>query len=376
MIDLKSSLLDTVHELGPDFAERAAGHDADDSFVAKNFAALKEHGFFSALVPTDLGGGGVSHSGMCRILRELATYCPSTALSLSMHQHLVAAAVYNHGNGKPGRMLLEKVAAQELVLVSTGATDWLSSNGVMVRTEGGYRVDARKIFASGSPAGDMLVTSAPYEDPQDGWQVLHFPLPFSADGVRIDDDWRAMGMRGTGSNTVVYEDVFVPDEAVVLRRPRSNYHGVWNVVLTVAMPLIMGVYVGVAEAAAAIARDKARRRPDASVPYLLGEMENALTTAGMAHDGMVAIAGDYAFDPVTETANGILIRKTIVARAAKEAVEKAMEAVGGAGYFRATGIERLLRDVHAGQFHPLSEKKQMLFTGRLALGLDPVEAIE
>ena len=52
--------------------------------------------------------------------------------------------------------------------------------------------------------------------------------------------------------------------------------------------------------------------------------------------------------------------------------EKALEAAGGAGYFRRHGLERLLRDVHGGQFHPLPEKRQQRFTGRMAMGLEPV----
>lgn len=376
MVEVMTDCLNIIRKLGPVFTERVARHDDEDSFVAENFAELKAARFFSALVPVELGGSGESHGEMCRALRELATYCPSTALSVSMHQHLVAAAAFNHAHGRPGAKLLEAVAARELVLVSTGATDWLGSNGVTVKVDGGFRVDARKVFASGSPAGDMLISSAPYEDPREGWQVLHFPVPFSAEGVRIEENWRAMGMRGTGSHTVIYDDVFIPDDAVALRRPRGDFHSVWNVVLTVAMPLIMGVYAGVAEAAAAIAREKAAKRPDPSATYLLGEMENALATAQLAHDAMVVITNDLEFEPVNETANAILIRKTIVAKAAKEAVEKAMEAVGGAGYFRATGLERLLRDVHAAQFHPLAEKKQLLFTGRMSQGLDPVEALD
>jgi acyl-CoA dehydrogenase len=59
-----------------------------------------------------------------------------------------------------------------------------------------------------------------------------------------------MGMRGTGSHTVVLEDVFVPEASVALRRPCGEYHPVWNVILTVAMPLICAAYVGLAEGAA------------------------------------------------------------------------------------------------------------------------------
>ncbi len=375
MIEELTNCLNIVRDVGPSFAERAKERDDSDDFVKENYEALKAERFFSAMVPTEFGGGGAIHSEMCEALKALAGYCPSTALSCSMHQHLIAAAVYNHRNGKPGAKLLEAVADKELVLVSTGATDWLASNGVAVKVDGGFRVDARKIFASGSPAGDMLISSAPYQDPEEGWQVLHFPVPFAAEGVSIEYNWKAMGMRGTGSNTVIYDDVFIPEDTIALRRPQGDFHAVWNVVLTVAMPLIMSVYTGIAEKAAAIAREKAAKRPDPSATYSLGEMENALVTAQVTHASMVAITNDFDFKAVDETSNAILIRKTIVANAAKQAVEKAMEAVGGAGYFRATGIERLLRDVHASQYHPLAEKKQLLFTGRMAQGLDPVEAL-
>src|SRR3546814_6395472 len=74
-------------------------------------------------------------------------------------------------------LLLEKVAADEAILVSTGANDWLESNGRMERVEGGFKVTATKPFASGAPGGDLLVTSAAYDDPREGAQVLHFPVP-------------------------------------------------------------------------------------------------------------------------------------------------------------------------------------------------------
>ena len=53
-------------------------------------------------------------------------------------------------------------------------------------------------------------------------------------------------------------------------------------------------------------------------------------------------------------------------------MEKAVEATGGRGFFRGFPLERMLRDVHAAPYHPLPEKKQALFSGRLAMGLDPI----
>jgi acyl-CoA dehydrogenase len=181
-------------------------------------------------------------------------------------------------------------------------------------------------------------------------------------------------MRATGSHTVRLENVFVPAEAVALRRPQGPFHPAFSVIVTVAMPLIMSVYVGVAEAAAAIARDKAAgRQDDPLAPLLVGEMENALTTAQIAREDMIRLANDFDFEPTVDLASKVLIRKTLCANNVIAAAEKALEAVGGAGFFRKLGLERLLRDAHGAQFHPLPEKRQQLFTGRVALGLDPVE---
>lgn len=361
-----------VNDLGPRFAEGAEERDAADTFVAEHYDLLKHHKVFSALVPVEHGGGGVRYSDMCKFLRRLAHYCPSTSLALSMHQHLVAAAVYNKTRGRPGRKLLEQVAAAEVVLVSTGANDWIESNGSAVRADGGFMVSARKPFASGSPQGGVLVTSTPFEDPKEGWQVLHFPVPFAAPGVSLADDWRTLGMRATGSHTLILDKVFVPDEAIILRRSRGRFHPAWNVILTVALPLIISVYAGVAEAAAAIGHDLAKkRRDDPTVAYLLGELTNHLTIVQLAADDMVRLANDLNFSNSLDLTNTILVRKTIAAEHVLATVEKALETAGGAGFYRKARLERLLRDAHGVQFHPLAAKRQHRFTGRVALDLDP-----
>lgn len=364
------SFLSIVRDKGPVFADCAAVHDVEGSFVAGSYAELKEAGFFAAAVPAELGGGGLSHSEMCEVLRVLAHYCPSTALTLSMHQHLVAANVYKYLKGQPGEALLRKVV-DGTVLVSTGGRDWLESNGQMKRVEGGYLVSARKAFASGSQAGDIFVSSARYDDPEEGPLVLHFGVPATSEGVRIEDDWDVLGMRGTGSKSIVMEDVFVPDGAIALKRKQGVWHPVWGVVLMVAMPLIMAVYLGVTEAAFEKAKKQAQKKNDPSIPYLLGEMSNLMTTAQLAVKDMIAVSNNYDFEPAVENANAILIRKTIATHALLATSEKALELAGGIGFYRSFGLERLLRDAHAAQFHPLPEKQQQLFTGRVALGLEP-----
>ena len=120
-------------------------------------------------------------------------------------------------------------------------------------------MSGRKVFASGSPSGDLLMTSGVLDDPESGPTVLHFPLPLSSAGVSILDNWRTLGMRGTGSNDVNIEGVFIPDAAVGLRRPKGKWHYIYHLTVMIAMPLIISAYVGVAEAAREMALTRARR---------------------------------------------------------------------------------------------------------------------
>ena len=365
----KNNFSKLAHKLGKDFSNRAAKYDETDSFVHENYEDLKKFRVFSAMVPRELGGGGISHGQMSDFLRIIGSYDGSTALALSMHQHLIAATVWKYLHGKGGEALLKKVADQQLILVSTGARDWLESNGELIKVEGGYELTANKVFASQSAVGDMLITSARYHDPEEGDLVLHFPVKISAKGVKVINNWKTMGMRGTGSHTVQLNKVFVPDSAIALKRQQGELNQSWNVILSVAMPLIMSAYVGIAEKAAQIAIDKSKSsgiKKD-QLPYTLGEMHNQLTLAQVMLKDMVGIANNFDFAPNHGMGNDILTRKTLVANACIKTVNKSMEIIGGQSFFRVFGIERLFRDVQAANYHPLPEKDQQRFSGNYIL---------
>lgn len=359
------AFLALAHDLGKAFEKRAAQHDQNDQFVDQNYVVLKRHKIFAALIPTQFGGLGQSHSDVSNFLRILAQYCGSTALALSMHQHLVGVNVWKHQHGKGGEAVLQRVAKEQIILVSTGARDWLDSNGEMRKVKGGYILNAYKAFASQSIIGDVFVTSAPYHDPMKGPMVLHFPVPASAKGVTVKDSWYTLGMRSTGSHGVEFKDVFVPESAVALERPQGQPHMVYNLVLTVAMPLIMAVYTGIAEAAAQKALNTARDRNQSAtyLPQLIGEMNNLLVNARVMFQDMVRLCNDFDFTPSFDGAHGILSRKVMVTKSVIGTVEKAMEIVGGQGFFRGFGMERLFRDIQASHYHPLPEKEQQQFTG-------------
>src|SRR5262249_34565479 len=149
----------------------------------------------------------------------------------------------------PIEPLLLSVASNNLVLVSSGGSDWIAGSGKAERVEGGWRIPARKIFASGVPVGDGLLPSVVWDTPGSGTTVLHFPLPLKDGGVKVLDTWRVLGMRGTGSHDVVIDGAFVPDAAIIVRRPQGKWHLLFHIISLLAIPLIYSVYLGIAEEA-------------------------------------------------------------------------------------------------------------------------------
>src|SRR6185295_6682396 len=361
-----------MHELGPRFAQRAPDHDAADTFVAGNFAELKAHGVLAAAVPAALGGGDASYPQLCDMLRVLARYCGSTALTLSMHTHTVATLVWRwRRDPKPVEALLRRIVNDRLLLVGSGASDWLTASGTAERVEGGWRINAQKIFASGAPGGDLFITQAVFHDAEAGPTVLHFAIPLKGPGVEIQDTWRALGMRGTGSHHVRFNDVILPDSAIALRRPAGQWIPLFHLyACIIPLPLIYAVYLGIAEAARDAAVALVRKRPpDDGLFALIGGMENELTAARAAHRDMVE-AADRCEQPGPEITNRVMIGRTLVGRSAIAVVERAMEVVGGSSFYRAAGLERLFRDVQGARFHRPQEQTQLRFSGRLALGLE------
>jgi len=363
--------LELARTLGNEFAGRAADNDRDGTFVFDNYRDLRRHRFFSAGIPVLLGGGGASYDDLSAVIREIGRHCGSTALAFAMHTHPVAANIFKHLRGDDAATkTLRKLAGDELIIAGTGANDWLESSGTAKRIEGGYLVNAHKRFVSGAPGADLLVTSVNHAA-DDGAEILHFAIPFSADGVRIAETWDTLGMRSTGSHDVVLEDVFVPEDKVVGRRPAGVWHPMWNAILPTAMPLIVSAYVGLAEAAAGLAVKAASHKHGELAPAV-GEMNNFLTTAQLALADMVRLNNNHGFTPSNDLSSDILMRKTIAAEAAKATVERAAELVGGPGFFRGNPIERIVRDIRAVHFHPLPLRRQQIFSGRIALGLGPV----
>lgn len=366
--ELSPDIAEIARSLAPKLAQRAAEADQNELFVADSYALLKEAGLAEAGVPRELGGGGAEIAELAEMLRVLARACGSTALAFSMHTHQVAIPAWRWRHQKVAAVepLLKRVAAERLILLSSGGSDWIGGSGKAEKVEGGYRVTARKAFTSGAEAGHILMTGAVHEAEDGSRSVVHFGAPMKAGEVRIEQTWHTLGMRGTASNDVVIENLFIPDAGVAFSRRAGEWHPVFHIIATIAFPLIYAVYLGVAESARDIAVEIAKRKPQPDLS-LAGRMDTELRAAQLAHRSMLDTVARNA--PSADSVNEVMIGRTLVARHAIASVELAMELAGGASFYRATGLERRFRDIQGARFHPLQSGPQARYAGATALGM-------
>lgn len=362
--------VETAKEVAKVFAERASANDESDRFIEDNYAELKSRGLVSAGVPSQLGGGGASIRDLCEVLKIIGGACGSTGLALSMHTHQVAIPAWRWHHQEAARgvvePLLRRIADENIVLLSSGGSDWIGGSGTAEKVDGGYKITARKVFSSGAPAGDLMMTGAITEEGGER-TVLHFGVPMGAPEVTVLDTWRTLGMRSTGSHDVQIDGLFIADDKIPMRRKAGEWHPAFQMIATIAFPLIYSVYLGVAQSARDIALDIARKKPESHrTQSIAGRMENALTAARLAHEHMLAATDRNA--PSAETINETMIGRRLVEENAIRVVELAMELAGGASFYRKNELERRFRDIQAARYHPLQKESQAEYAGAMALG--------
>jgi alkylation response protein AidB-like acyl-CoA dehydrogenase len=222
------------------FAARAARWDREASFPFENYADLRDAGLLGICVPKEHGGLGADFATYVMVAAELGRHCGSTALSFNMHvcstmwAGFIADALdmsreqrQDHERNRAlhfARVIDEgKVYSQpfsEGGAAAAGKAPWGTR---ALKVDGGYRVTGKKIFASLSGAADYYGVLCTRErravDRNDGSaggtvrDSLYLAVPADAPGVAVSGDWDPLGMRGTVSRTLTFEDVFVPDDA-------------------------------------------------------------------------------------------------------------------------------------------------------------------
>jgi alkylation response protein AidB-like acyl-CoA dehydrogenase len=220
----RAELVQQVRNLGPTMAERAVRYDREASFPFENFADFKRLGLLALCIPVEHGGLGATYADYVRVSEEIGRYCGATALTFNMHNatmlwcgevaDLLTLSTADRASHERIRAAMYRGVVEHGHIHSQpfsegtnpGATAGVGTRAV--RTEGGWLVSGRKIFASLSGAANFYNVTCQVEGED---QIRLLGIPAAAQGVTIDGVWDPLGMRGTVSRTLLMNDVFVPD---------------------------------------------------------------------------------------------------------------------------------------------------------------------
>jgi alkylation response protein AidB-like acyl-CoA dehydrogenase len=373
-------LVALAESLASELAKRAAVHDRDGSFPHASVNALKRAGYFVAPIPIEHGGLGVTsvHDVVVASSR-LARGDASVAIGVNMHLVLLLnivrrwQAAVAAGDSRRTAALgasLEAIARDGVVMaaaVSELGQDLTRPRTTAVRTASGWRIDGRKAFCTMSPAATVLFTAVTFAGGDGVERYGYAQVPANARGVEIHDDWDALGMRASGSHSVSFTDVELPEAALRGGFPAGDADGYME------RNLVAGLFhasasLGIAEGAAALFSP--RREPDARARTLLAEnvIDLAAARATLARAAALVEDGeaDRALFAETQAA------KAFVGEAAARIVDRALALSGGAGYVNGHPLARAYRDVRAGSFmHPLGANRAYELLGDVALGREP-----
>ena len=384
------ALVATAERLAEDFAVRAAAHDRDGSYPFESIDSLRHAGYFAAPVPDELGGLGVSsvHDVIVASGR-LARGDASVAIGVNMHLVVVLSLARRWrmaraaGNARRERAFagsLRRIASDGIVMaaaMSERGQDLTRPVTEAVRTDGGWRIDGHKIFCTMAPAATILLTSVRFADDDGVERYAYVEIPADAPGVRINDDWDALGMRASGSHSVTFDGVELP--AAALRGGFPTGRPVPYLERNLPSGLFhASASLGIAEAAFARAARPDRINGDARAPMLVAESAIDLTASRATISRAAALIDEHhAANPTADGTDEEITAlfaegqaaKTFVNEAATRVVDRALALSGGAGYLNGSPLARAYRDVRAGAFmHPLGANRAYDFLADVALG--------
>jgi len=356
-------------------AEHAARHDRDATFPTDGLAELAGSGYLGLTIE------GASVTELLLGNLELAKGDGSLALVVAMHGALLGRVrdsalwpteIFDRV-GKEIRAARDGEGALINSLASEPEMGSPSRGGLptttATRSGAGWRIRGRKTFSTGSPVLRWGVVSA-----ADGDRLASFLVPLASPGVRIEPTWDTLGMRATGSHTVVFDDVEVPLDAELPRAdasaPGANlpHERAWS--LTVA-----AVYLGIAEAARDFAIQFARERKPtalggksiATVPHIRARAGHLDWLLFLARGLLVGTARAWDAQPSADMDGALAAAKVVASNTAIQVAEEAMRLVGGSALDRSAPLERYYRDVRGGLHHPPQDDAALELFARQAL---------
>jgi alkylation response protein AidB-like acyl-CoA dehydrogenase len=214
--------VELCEEHAADFATRADEHDRDGSFPFENLDALQASGVLSAALPVEYGGLGIeSLQDLAAGLNRLARGDGSTAIAANMHivTPWTATRIWREAQANADAELVARAEGILEVLgglvvcvsITEAGTSAFFPLTEATPVEGGWRLNGRKIFGTLSPRADILVVQCRFagggddddgdgddgDDDDEDWRWSFAFVPRDAEGLSINDDWDALGMRAS-----------------------------------------------------------------------------------------------------------------------------------------------------------------------------------
>jgi len=379
-------LVAIAEQLAEELAARAAEHDRDGTYPFEAIDALRGAGYFAAPIPVELGGLGVgSAHDLVVASSRLARGDASVAIGVNMHlvavlnmerRRRVAVAAGADRRARAFAASLERIVREGVVLaaaISEPGQDLTQPATCATRTATGWRIDGRKMFCTMSPAATELYVAVTCVDDD---RYAYAMVPADTQGLVIHDDWDALGMRASGSNSISFDGVELPESAV-----RGGFRA-GDPVPFMERNLVAGLFhasasLGIAESADAVAR-RGRINGDARQRMQVADSAVDLAAArGVLSRAAALIDRHYDANPASDGSAAEIravfaeaqAAKAFVNEAAARIVDRALALSGGAGYLNGSPLARAYRDVKAGSFmHPLGANRAYDHLADVALG--------
>lgn len=239
--DETDPLVAKAFQLRKIFHRDAIQRDKQGGRPIEQIRLLKESGLPSAQIPQHYGGQGATWLSILRAVRELARTDGSLAHLFGYH-HLPLNLILFRGSDAQKDRWLRASAAGNLVWSNSGNAMSKSSSGK--RIDGGWLVNGKRPFSSGSHIADYIQVSW---ESVDG-ERLTAAVPADRGGIVIEDDWDGIGQRQTGSGTVSFHDVEVLDDEVISSPsiPLTPYTSLTSLL---QQSVLLNVFVGSAQGA-------------------------------------------------------------------------------------------------------------------------------
>ena len=330
-----------ARELAADFAVGAAARDRQRELPFAQIDRLSASGLLAITVPVAYGGAGLPASTVAEVIRILATADPNIAQiphSHFVYVNLLRLAGTDAQLRHHAELLLHGARIANAQSERSSAT--VADIATTLRPVGGrFRVDGAKYYCTGSLFADTLAVLTRLDDPaeESGLAEGHYVafLPADTPGVRIVDDWQALGQRTTGSGTVIFEGVVVEKSALVPRAPAVNEptgYGAFAQLLHTAIDA--GIARGALAAAASFVREKSRPWFEAGVTQagddpLLIQRFGELAVSVQAAESALAVAGATVDDADAAEASLAVAGAKILADTAANEVSSALFEVSG-----------------------------------------------